>query len=113
MSGGDRDEAKGETRAARSGARGARERTAHRTPRGQAFWIAAVIALPVALVVWVALTAALALAIADFALGGLIALGVVAVVGCLLVLRPRTRGSGVGALAGLVPCALGLALTLV
>lgn len=89
-------------------ARGARKRA----PRGQAFWIGAVIALPVALVVWVAVTTALTLALADFVLAGLIGLGVLAALGCLLVLSPRSRGSGVGVLAALVPCALGLSMAL-
>ncbi len=78
-------------------------------------WPAAVVALPVALLGWVALIIGLTIALADFVLGGAIALGVLAVVGCVLVLSggERARGAGIGTLATLVPCALVLALSLV
>lgn len=77
-------------------------------------WVAAVVAVPVALLAWVALTIALTLAFTDFVVGGAIALGVVAAVGCLLLLagRPRARGAGVGTIITLVPCALTLGLSL-
>lgn len=77
-------------------------------------WPAAVVALPVALVAWVALVIGVTVALADFVLGGSIALGVVAVVGCGLLLTSgeRARGSGIGTIAALVPCAIVLALSL-
>jgi hypothetical protein len=78
-------------------------------------WPAAVAAVPATLLVWSVLTAVLVAVVADLALGGLVALGVVAGIGCLLLLLPRARarGAGVGAIATLVPCAIGLALSLV
>lgn len=77
-------------------------------------WTAAVLAIPGALLVWSLLTAGLIVLVADLALAGLIAIGVVAVVGCglLLAKHPRTRGAGVGSIATLVPCAIGLAVSL-
>lgn len=78
-------------------------------------WISAVVALPVALIVWVALVIGVTVALGDFVLGGCIALGVLAAVGCLLLLAPgeRARGSGIGTITALVPCAVVLALSLV
>lgn len=91
---------------ARRGTKGAARRVS---------WPAAVVALPVALVVWVALIVGLTIALADFVLGGFIALGVLAVAGCVLLLSPgeRARGAGLGTLVTLIPCALVLALSVV
>lgn len=78
-------------------------------------WPAAVVALPVALLVWVTLAIGLTIALTDFVLGGAIGLGILAVVGFLLLLSSaeRARGAGIGTIAALVPCALVLALSLV
>lgn len=77
-------------------------------------WPAAVVALPVALLAWAGTTIGLTLSLTGFLLGGLIALGVLAAVGGLLLLVPgaRTRGAGVGTILTLVPSALVLALSM-
>ena len=77
-------------------------------------WLHAVIAVLVAAIAWVVLTAVLTVTLGDAALGGMIAIGVVAGVGCALLLLPSSsaKGAGLGAIVTTVPCAIGLALTL-
>lgn len=80
----------------------------------QLSWIHAVGAVPVAAIVWVVLAGALTFALADMALGGMIAIGIIAAVGCVLLMLPApgARGSGLGSIVTMLPCAIGLALSL-
>ena len=77
-------------------------------------WPAAVAAGLATVIAWIGLAAILTVVWADRAIGGLVALGIFAVIGCVLLLRPgaRARGAGVGTIAVLIPCAIGLAITL-
>ncbi|WP_114202251.1 hypothetical protein [Janibacter anophelis] len=83
-------------------------------PRRGVSWVHAVVAVPVAAIAWVVLTAVLTITLGDAALAGMIAIGVVAGVGCVLLLLPSSsaKGAGLGAIVTTVPCAIGLALTL-
>lgn len=83
--------------------------------RGRVSWVHAVGAVPAAVIAWVIVAAVLTLVLADPSLGGWIATGVVAVCGAALLLAPSPagRGAGLGTLATAVPCAIGLAITLV
>jgi hypothetical protein len=77
-------------------------------------WLHAVVAVPVAAVAWVVVSGALAYALGDIALGGLVACGVGAAVGAVLLLvpRPGARGAGLGSIVTMLPCAIGLAVSL-
>lgn len=81
---------------------------------GGVSWPAAVIAIPVTAFAWVLLTTVLTLLLADLAIGGGIAVGIIALVGLgLLAVRGRSaRGAGIGTLGTLLPCAVGLLLSL-
>lgn len=78
-------------------------------------WGHAVAAVPAAAIVWTLLALLLTGVLADLALGGLVAIGIIAAVSCVLLLlpSPATRGSGLGAIVTMIPCAIGLALSLV
>lgn len=84
------------------------------TPGGRVSWLHAVGAVPVAAIAWVLLTAALTLVLADLALGGLVSVGILAALGCVLLLlpSPSAKGSGIGTIVTTIPCAIGLALSL-
>ncbi len=71
-------------------------------------------AIPATVLVWTVLTAVLTAVLADLALGGVIACGLIALVSCVLLVvpHPTSRGIGLGAVVTLVPCVIGLALSL-
>lgn len=81
---------------------------------GRVSWTHAVVAVLVAVIVWTLLSVVLTIAMADAALGGLIPIGIIAAVGCVLLLlpSPAAKGSGLGAIITSIPCAIGLALSL-
>ena len=77
-------------------------------------WLHAVVAVPVAAIAWVVVAGALAYAGSDIAFSGLVACGVGAAIGAalLLVPRPAARGLALGTIATMLPCAIGLAISL-
>ncbi|WP_433955772.1 hypothetical protein [Janibacter indicus] len=77
-------------------------------------WLHAVVAVPVAAIAWVVVAGALAYTGNDIAFSGLVACGVGAAIGAalLLVPRPDARGLGLGTIATMLPCAIGLAISL-
>ncbi|MHA7124927.1 hypothetical protein ACRTEC_00845 [Janibacter indicus] len=77
-------------------------------------WLHAVVAVPVAAIAWVVVAGALAYTGSDIAFSGLVACGVGAAIGAalLLVPRPAARGLGLGTIATMLPCAIGLAISL-
>lgn len=87
--------------------------SADRRGAGTVSWIHAVGAIPVAAIVWIVLMGGLTF-VADLALGGMISIGIIAAVGCALLLlpSPAAKGSGIGAIGTAIPCAIGLALSL-
>lgn len=77
-------------------------------------WLHAVVAVPVAAIAWVVVAGALAYTGRDIAFSGLVACGVGAAIGAalLLVPRPAARGLGLGTIVTMLPCAIGLAISL-
>lgn len=82
--------------------------------RQRVSWVHVIGAIPVAVIAWMLLAALLVVLLGDLALAGLVSIGVLVGVGCVLLLLPSSaaKGSGVGAIVTAIPCAIGLALSL-